>query len=139
MHRKLQSIRQRLLNMDHGRAVTGGVVITLLAGCAGQQTISYHQDVYPVLKTNCLACHSPPDGKGYLKTHLNMESYRSLMQGTLYGPVIIPGDSRKSILNMLVEGRADASLRMPHQRDEPLTAQEIEILRLWVDQGARDN
>jgi len=68
-----------------------------------------------------------------------MESYRSLMQGTLYGPVIVPGNSRKSILNMLVEGRADASLRMPHQRDTPLTAEEIGILRLWVDQGARDN
>jgi len=40
---------------------------------------------------------------------------------------------------MLVEGRADASLRMPHQRAEPLTAEEIGILRLWVDQGARDN
>jgi hypothetical protein len=40
---------------------------------------------------------------------------------------------------MLVEGRANASLRMPHHRDEPLTAQEIGILQLWVDQGARDN
>ena len=68
-----------------------------------------------------------------------METYQSLMKGTLYGPVIIPGDSRKSIFNMLVEGRADASLRMPHLQTNPLTAQDIEILRLWVDQGARDN
>jgi hypothetical protein len=139
MRGKLRSIRQRLLTMDYRRAFTGGVFIVLLTGCAARQTISYHQDVYPVLKTNCLACHRPPDGKGYLKTRLGMESYQSLMKGTLYGPVIVPGDSRKSILNMLVEGRADASLRMPHQRDEPLTAQEIEILRLWVDQGAQDN
>jgi hypothetical protein len=139
MRRNLRSTRQRLLIIDYPRAFTGGVFIVLLAGCAARQTISYHQDVYPVLKTNCLACHSPPDGKGYLKTRLSMESYRSLMQGTRYGPVIIPGDSRKSIFNMLVEGRADASLRMPHQREAPLTAQEIEILRLWVDQGARDN
>jgi hypothetical protein len=139
MRRKLRTTRQRLLSMNYRRAFAGGVFITLLAGCAARQTISYHQDVYPVLKTNCLACHRPPEGKGYLKTHLSMESYQSLMKGTYYGPVIVPGDSRKSILNMLVEGRADASLRMPHQRDEPLTAQEIEILRLWVDQGARDN
>jgi hypothetical protein len=40
---------------------------------------------------------------------------------------------------MVVEGRADASLRLPHQRNEPLTAQEIGILRLQVDQSARDN
>jgi Planctomycete cytochrome C len=125
--------------MDYRRSFTGGICIALLAACAARQTISYQRDVYPLLETNCLACHQPPDGKGYLKTRLSMESYQSLMQGTLYGPVIVPGDSRKSIFNMLVEGRADASLRMPHRREEPLTAQEIETLRLWVDQGARDN
>jgi hypothetical protein len=68
-----------------------------------------------------------------------METYRSLMRGTLYGPVIIPGNSKKSILNMLVEGRVNASLRMPHERKEPLTERQIGILRLWVDQGAKDN
>ena len=68
-----------------------------------------------------------------------METYHALMQGTRYGPVIVPGESRHSILNMLVEGRADASLRMPHGQDEPLLDKEIEMLRLWVDQGARDN
>jgi hypothetical protein len=61
------------------------------------------------------------------------------MQGTYYGPVIVPGDSRHSILNMLVEGRANASMRMPHGRGEPLTQQEIEVLRLWVEQGAQNN
>jgi hypothetical protein len=128
-----------MLIMARRHAIPRGVAIVMLAGCVAQHTISYHRDVYPVLESNCLECHRPPDGKGYLETGLNMENYQSLMQGTRYGPVIVPGDSRKSILNMLVEGRADASLRMPHQRDEPLSAQEIEILRLWVDQGARDN
>jgi uncharacterized membrane protein len=68
-----------------------------------------------------------------------MQSYETLMQGTLYGPVIIPGNSRRSILNMLVEGRADISMRMPHGRDEPLTQHEIDVLRLWVEQGAQNN
>jgi hypothetical protein len=138
MRRRLRPVWRRLLNMDY-RAFAGGVFIALLTGCPDRQTISYHKDVYPILETNCLECHKPPDGEGYLKTHLSMEAYQSLMKGTLYGPVIVPGDSRKSIFNMLVEGRADASLRMPHLRNERLTAQEIRILRLWVVQGARDN
>jgi hypothetical protein len=115
------------------------VLVTFLAGCASQPQISYKRDVYPVLKNNCLACHTPPQGKGYLKTGLNMHSYETLMQGTRYGPVIVPGDSRHSILNMLVEGRVDASMRMPHGRDEPLTRNEIKALQLWVEQGARNN
>jgi len=114
-------------------------LMTFLAGCASQPRMSYQRDVYPILEDNCLACHTPPQGKGYVKTHLNMQSYDTLMQGTYYGPVIVPGDSRHSILNMLVEGRVNASMRMPHERDEPLTPHEIEVLRLWVEQGAQNN
>ena len=115
------------------------LLVTFLAGCASQPRMSFQRDIYPILENNCLVCHTPPQGKGYLKTRLNMKSYETLMQGTRYGPVILPGDSRHSILNMLVEGRVDASMRMPHGRDEPLTRNEIEALQLWVEQGAHNN
>lgn len=111
----------------------------LLAACVSPQPVSYQRDVYPVLENNCLECHTPPEGRGYIKVQLNMESYETLMQGTIYGPVIVPGDSRHSILSMLVEGRADASMRMPHMREIPLSAHEIDVLRQWIDQGARNN
>ena len=123
------------------RSACGYALSTLLfcAGCQTQPKISFRSDVFPVLEKNCLECHTPPGGEGYRKTGLNMQDYESLMAGTVYGPVVLPGDSRKSILNMLVEGRADASMRMPHNREEPLTGDEIAILRLWVQQGALDN
>lgn len=109
------------------------------AGCQLHPQISFRSDVYPILESNCVDCHVPPRGKGYRKSGLNLENYESLMAGTVFGPVIVPGDSKKSTLNRLVEGRADASLRMPHNADEPLTEHEIRILHLWVEQGARDN
>ena len=118
------------------------LVLLLLAfavGCTSGPRPGYQQDVYPILEDNCFACHTPPQGAGYVKTGLNLESYETLMHGTLYGPVVIPENSRQSILNMLVEGRADASMRMPHNRGQPLTTRENEILRLWVDQGASNN
>jgi hypothetical protein len=115
------------------------LLVTFLAGCAVGHRISYQQDVYPILEKNCFACHIPPQGAGYVKTGLNLETYATLMQGTHYGPVAIPDNSRHSILNMLVEGRVDASMRMPHNRDQPLGVREVEILRLWVDQGANNN
>jgi len=111
----------------------------VVSGCHTAPQVSYRQDVYPLLQHNCLVCHSPPQGAGYLKTGLDLTGYESMMQGSVYGPVIKPGNSRHSILNMLVEGRADASMRMPRNRDHPLTEQEIGILRLWVDQGAKNN
>lgn len=119
-------------------------IMTLLlflvcAGCQTHPQISFRKDVYPIFEENCVDCHTPPRGKGYRKTGLNMENYDSIMTGTVYGPVIVPGDSKRSILNMLVEGRADTSMRMPHSEDEPLTDDELRILHLWVKQGARDN
>ena len=66
-----------------------------------------------------------------------MQSYESLMHGTFYGEVIVPGDSRRSILNKLVEGRAGEAMLMPHNSNSRLTDAEIEALRLWVEQGAK--
>ena len=68
-----------------------------------------------------------------------MESYETLLKGSLYGPVIVPGNSRRSALNMLAEGRAGDLSRVLRIRHQPMTDQEIEVLRLWVEQGARDN
>lgn len=113
--------------------------LLLLTACQMHKTVSYHRDVEPVLAANCLACHSSPSGTGYRTVGLEMSSYQRLMQGTLYGPVVKPGDSQCSILMMMVEGRVDATMRMPHNASEPLTARDIEVLRLWIDQGALDN
>jgi hypothetical protein len=111
----------------------------LISGCIREQRlISFQQDVQPILDANCISCHVAPHGTGYLETGLSLASYGDLMKGTFYGPVIVAGDSRHSIFNMLVEGRADPSMRMPHNRSA-LVTQEIETLRLWVEQGALDN
>ena len=121
------------------RIITILLLALVLGGCIKQQRqISFRYDIQPILKSHCLECHTPPEGKGYIKTGLSMVTYEELMRGTIYGPVIVPGDSGRSILNRLVEGRAGPSMSMPHGR-EPLDSQEIEILRLWVEYGAQPN
>ena len=79
-----------------------------------------------------------PQGYGYRVTGLEMDSYDSLMLGTIYGPVILAGDSRRSIFNKLVEGRAGQMQQNLHG-EEAINSEEIEILKTWVDQGALDN
>jgi uncharacterized membrane protein len=115
------------------------LLLLLLVGCATEQVISYQSDVAPILQEKCRRCHIPPDGAGYVSTGLNMESYDTLMHGTIFGEVIIPGDSRRSIFNKLTEGRAGEAMRMPHGTAEPLTPEEIEVLKQWVNQGALYN
>jgi len=110
--------------------------VPLLAGCGPGQK-SFERDVQPILKQNCIECHQP-GGAGFVASGLDMRSYDSLMKGTRFGPVIKPGDSVASVLNMLVEGRANPAIRMPHGR-EALKGKDIETLKLWVDQGAKNN
>jgi hypothetical protein len=61
------------------------------------------------------------------------------MKGTSFGPVVLPGDPLTSVLVMVIEGRADPSINMPHGGANPLTQQQILTIRRWVEQGAKNN
>lgn len=127
-------------HMKYGASITLATVwLAISSACNPVHTVSYQRDVYPILKKNCFGCHSSPAGEGYLAVGLDLESYDGLMRGTIYNSVVVPGNSQYSILSMLVEGRADAAMKMPHNADEPLTSRDIEILQRWINQGANNN
>jgi uncharacterized membrane protein len=113
-------------------------LFALLVSCATQQ-VSYREDIAPILQERCIACHMSPEGSGYQATGLKMDSYDALMQGTIYGPIILVGDSRRSILNMFVEGRAAKAQCLAHQYKGPMSEQERQLLSDWVNQGAQNN
>ncbi|MCP4702473.1 MAG: hypothetical protein GY862_37280 [Gammaproteobacteria bacterium] len=113
------------------------------AGCSESapppvKLMSYAQDVKPVLEKHCIECHTS-GGAGTQKSGFDMSSYESVMKGTKFGPVIVAGDSVSSTLVILVEGRADSSLKMPHGDRQPLSKEETDTLRKWIDQGAKNN
>ena len=99
--------------------------------------VSFRLDVLPILQNHCVKCHNP-NGPGYKVSGLDLRSYESMMRGTKHGKIIIPGNPFTSNLMVLIEGRADPSIRMPHN-ERPLLKQQIEILSDWIKQGAKDN
>ena len=105
----------------------------LISGCA--RPLSYAQDVRPILAANCLQCHQP-GGIGYERSGLDMRTYDSLMKGTKYGRVVIPGNSFDSVLVELVERRADPSINMPFHRTS-ISKAEINKIKSWIDEGAK--
>lgn len=120
------------------------VLITplFLMGCDGGEKvlpkISYSKQVIPILQTHCLECHVP-GAPGEKASGLDVSTHQALMKGTKFGPVIKAGDSLSSTLVILVEGRADPSIKMPHGDRPALSASEIKTLRQWIDQGAMNN
>jgi hypothetical protein len=110
--------------------------LSVLTACS-PGNVSFSADVQPILRKYCLECHVP-GGSGYIASGFDMSSYETVMKGGRFGAYVIPGDPLTSTLNMLVEGRADPSIHMPHGR-EKLSDRETEVLRVWVQEGAKNN
>lgn len=89
-----------------------------------------YQAVTAILQQKCLACHSSDAKMGGFV----MASYQTLMKGGQHGAEIVPGNSAKSRLILMVEG--DMQPRMPFGGN-PLPAVDIATLKAWIDAGAK--
>ncbi|MEW6157933.1 MAG: PSD1 and planctomycete cytochrome C domain-containing protein, partial [Verrucomicrobiota bacterium] len=92
--------------------------------------IDFIQDIQPLLATHCLECH----GKKKEEGELRLDNKAAAFKGGESGPTILPGKSADSLLIHAVAGIQGAT-RMPKKRD-PLTSEQIGMLRAWIDQGA---
>ncbi len=101
------------------------------------QKVTYASDVEPIMQKHCAECHMAGK-KGAEASGFLMDSYESVMKGTRFGPVIDPGSAISSSLYILVAGKADLTINMPHGKD-PLSTEEIETIRVWIEKGAVEN
>lgn len=116
-------------------ALSALAVVALQTGC-GEKAVTYQADIKPILDKHCVSCHVP-GGAGYEKSGLRMDSYDTLMKGTKFGAVVVPGSSVSSTLYRLVSGQADPSIRMPHGQ-AALPEADVKLIASWIDQGAKD-
>lgn len=126
----------------------------LLGGCGSSRAVSFSKDVHPILEHNCAVCHSP-GGVGYKVSGFSVASYASIMKGSKYGPLVVPGSAKESDLLWLLKHGAHPSMNMPKiceklaqtggkceipsQYARELPATKVAVIAKWVDQGAKDN
>jgi len=109
-----------------------------LIACSGEAEVSFSRDVQPVLQQHCVKCHQA-GGAGETASGFDLTSYAGLMKGANFGPMVIAGDVEGSNMLVLMEGRADPSINMPHGQQEPVSKRDIDLIRSWIAQGAKDN
>jgi cytochrome c553 len=139
-----------LLNLSMGFSLEGdnfNMRMTIVSGCllfvlfisltGCKQQVSFSENVMPILEAKCVSCHAVGK-KGFEASGLSVETYEQLMKGTREGPVIEPGYSYFSTLQIVVEHRASPSASMP-RTSEKLSSEEIQIIGEWIDEGARNN
>ena len=103
-------------------------LISLLYVLSGQ--FFYGQDIVDVLSKNCFVCHGPnvkPPMGG-----LAFAGSEALKKGGKRGPAVVPWKSAESLLFKAVSRTGE--LKMPPAG--PITSEEIEVIRKWIDAGA---
>ncbi len=98
------------------------------SGAAGQ--ISFVRDVQPIFAARCVSCHGPKKQSSAFRLDVSESAFK----GGEIGRAIVPGNSAESPLISYISG-GDDSIRMPPSGDR-LTADEIAVLRNWIDEGA---
>jgi len=132
----------KIFMMNFQKTAQKLVLVSLLpmamVACNREPTVSFSQDVKPILDRHCIECHQA-NGAGTLASGFDMTTYEGVIKGTNFGPMVIAGDVEGSNLLVLVEGRADPSISMPHGQRDRVAKLDIQTIRLWIKQGAKNN
>ena len=91
--------------------------------------ISFSDQVLRLFEARCQQCH----GAGRAEAGLSLATHATLMTGSSYGPVVIPGSADTSrLVEVIVSGDMPPGGRK-------LTDSEIQTVSDWIDAGAPDN
>src|SRR5882672_2216025 len=91
----------------------------------------YLDVVHPLLERRCMTCHSA----NKRENGFSMATYESTLAGGDTGRAIVPGKSDASELYRRISLDHDDEDFMPAEGKTPLTADQVAILRWWIDAG----
>jgi hypothetical protein len=91
----------------------------------------FNRDIRPILSDRCYSCHGNDVGNRQAELRLDTQDGATEW-------AIIPGDAENSEV-MLRVSSDDPEYRMPppDSKKPPLTAEQIQLLRRWIDAGAK--
>jgi WD40 repeat protein len=98
--------------------------------------VDFRNEILPILKANCLACHNASQAEG----DLVLESAATIRKGGLSGPAVVEGNSDESLMFQAASHSSDV-IMPPDQNAagaKNLTPEQLGLVKLWIDQGARE-
>lgn len=114
--------------------ILGGLALLCPRGF-GADNIEYNRDVRPILAENCFACHG--FDKATREAGLRLDAYEGAVQRLDSGEVaILPGNPDESGVLQRIHATDDSAMP-PHESGKNLTDQQKDVLRTWIEQGAR--
>jgi len=98
---------------------------------AATATVDFARDIEPLFADRCHSCHGPRKQESGLR----LDDRAAALAGGDHGPLLLAGKSADSLLVAVLSGAHSELARMPKKGDV-LTAEQVGLVRAWVDQGA---
>lgn len=97
--------------------------------------VEFEKDVYPILESNCIACHNVTVSEG----DLILENIESILKGGGSGPAVVPEKPDESLIYKLARRSEDPVMPpTPNDRQaKELTPKQLGTLRQWILEGAK--
>lgn len=112
------------------------LVLLFILGLSCQQggvdrKVDFNRDIRPIFNKRCIVCHGGVKRAGGFSLLFRTDALEPTESGKR---AFVPGDPDNSLLLKMVT-HSDPAERMP-KKDDPLSRQQIELLREWIKQGA---
>src|SRR3954470_7728369 len=107
------------------------LLATLQCAAGNAAAPDFKRDVAPIFAKYCSGCHNDNDFEG----NLSLESFAKLQKGGEKGAVVVPNRSDASLMIRMLTGEVEPS--MPPKDNPRPTPAEIDMLRAWIDAGAK--
>lgn len=109
--------------------VTSGFAVSLGFG-AESSSVDFNRDIRPILSNKCFQCHGPDE-----------EERKADLLLSVRGPAIktgaiVPGKASGSELVKRILSHDADEVMPPPKIKKPVSAEEAELLRRWIDEGA---
>ena len=97
------------------------------------QPIDFAKQIQPIFVAHCYSCH----GTETQESNFRLDARQRAFDGGDFGePAITPGDSDASPLIRYVSGADDDHTMPPKDEGNPLSREQVSLLKRWIDAGA---
>ena len=95
--------------------------------------INFSRDILPILSENCFHCHGPDEKSR--KAKLRLDTHEGAFRPV--DPAIVAGKSAESEMIKRILSPDSEEVMPPPKSNRKLTKAQIELLKKWIDQGAK--
>ncbi|MDB5357916.1 MAG: Protein of unknown function (DUF1553)/Protein of unknown function (DUF1549)/Planctomycete [Phycisphaerales bacterium] len=97
--------------------------------------LEFNRDIRPILSNSCFTCHGPDRAQRKAKLRLDMPE--DALAPHENGTPLVPGDLSKSEIIARITSTNPDEQMPPPKSDRKISAAQIELLKKWVQQGAK--